>query len=321
MKRQVEQIADRLKRELIRADAETNHWRDSAIVDDLVHSALNRCLRALEALGLAGSQNRILSHVVWNAAREYLELGVLQRRAREKPRGYAGDYQMLQMICDEQQCDDPLGSSFDRFFQAQAAPQAVRNRTRIVADLIVAEARAAASGRCHVVSIGSGPAIDIASAAAALKQDLAALRVTLIDIDPAALEYADSRLDEVLPREQRQSIVFNLKRIQRSPKTLEQIAGADLIICTGLLDYFDAADAASFVAALRRCLRAGGCFLGFNFSPRNPSRTYMEWIGNWYLVYRDHGEMEELAAAAGFGADVEILSDPSGVNLYMLGRA
>ena len=48
-----------------------------------------------------------------------------------------------------------------------------------------------------------------------------------------------------------------------------------------------------------RSLPPVGVLTVFNFSPANPSRTYMEWIGNWYLTYRDEQHVRVLAHQSG----------------------
>ena len=99
----------------------TNGWT-TGDVDQRVHAALDDCLSELERTGAHGMENRLLSSTLWTESGEYLRRGPLQVRAREKPRGYAGDYEMLRLICDNECCLEPLGGSFDRYFQAQAAP-------------------------------------------------------------------------------------------------------------------------------------------------------------------------------------------------------
>ena len=56
----------------------------------------------------------------------------------------------------------------------------------------------------------------------------------------------------------------------------------------------------------------------FNFGPTNPSRGYMEWIGNWYLTYRTAAELTELGRSADLPAESLVVSaESTGVNLYL----
>ena len=151
----VRQIAEKLL-----ADLEPIASRLSNVAEDQLYPAvaesLHHCLRNLEELHVWGPENRLPSSELWNAAAHLLERGWLQNRARTKPRGYAGDYEMLARIYENRRCDDPLGRLFDRYFQEEAAPRAVQNRMRMMADWIVElasggrESARGEIGRAHV---------------------------------------------------------------------------------------------------------------------------------------------------------------------------
>src|SRR5262245_9412003 len=93
-----------------------------------VATAIDESLVRLGELNIWGEENRLPSSEIWKVAGPLLERGWLQNRARTKPRGYAGDHELLARIFSGQLCEDRLGQLFDRYFQDQAAPQAVRNR-------------------------------------------------------------------------------------------------------------------------------------------------------------------------------------------------
>jgi hypothetical protein len=81
--------------------------------------------------------------------------------------------------------------------------------------------------------------------------------------------------------------LFRLPRLKRANSILEQ---ADFIACTGLFDYLTDADAIAMLRCFWSHLASDGEMIVFNFAPSNPSRAYMEWIGNWYLTYRDESK-------------------------------
>ena len=60
-----------------------------------IEHAQNNCLRQLAATDLWGRDNQIPSSQFWKKAGWVVGCGPLQRHAREKPRGYAGDFEML----------------------------------------------------------------------------------------------------------------------------------------------------------------------------------------------------------------------------------
>ena len=291
-----------LRSELEQARAETGDWSNAEQTDALVSRALQVCLDKLSATGCWGEANRVASGELWKAAGDVLRLGELQNQARQKPRGYAGDFDMLRKICQWWTCSHPLGRSFDRFFQSQAAPQSVRNRTRIVADRMVEAVRRKfdnGSKTAHVVSVGCGPAIDLRLGLEQLQQsERGRVSVSLLDMDPDALEYAATNLQSHIPPDRLTLCRENLFRLPRLARVQATLKDADFISCAGLFDYLDRETATAMLSCFWKHLRGGGAAIVFNFAPNNSSRAYMEWIGNWYLTYRDRDELTELSRAA-----------------------
>lgn len=296
------------------------NWRDQDLGFALLSTAMDRCLARLAATDCWGKANQLASGEFWSIAAPLLDVGWLQPRARHKPRGYAGDYEMFvrfwQHVCDEH----PLGRLFDRYFQSQAAVEAVRSRTRQLAASIVAHAMIRdGQGPLHVVSVGCGPAIEIELAARWLPEvRRRELRVTLLDFDPDALDHARGRLAGVLAEEQVITLRDNLYRLPQRPRAAASMQGADFLYCSGLFDYLADDAAGSMLRFLWQQLGKQGKLLVGNFAPHNPTRAYMEWVGNWYLIYRAAGELADLASAAGLPRDAfTVCAEPLGIDLFL----
>lgn len=304
------------------AGRQTHDWADAELAAALVGRIADGCLERLVATGCWGEANRVPSSRLWQIAGEFLDRGRLQRQARFKPRGYAGDYELLARIGRQELCDDPLGRAFDRFFQQQAACRAVRARFAMTAAALAEHFLGRAGhewdrggGAYNVLSVGSGPALDLLEAAGLLAaDDRRRLRLTLVDLDPDALDWAAGQLGTLLPAEAIVPQRANLFRLpRREPRELFPQA-ADFVICSGLFDYLADDAAAEFLAWLWAGLAPGGRLLVCNFSTHNPSRAYMEWIGNWYLIYRSAEQMRALIAQAGLPPGAATLcSEPLGV--------
>jgi extracellular factor (EF) 3-hydroxypalmitic acid methyl ester biosynthesis protein len=284
-----------------------------------VDEALTDCLLTLANTGIWGEAIRLLSSQLWNIAGDLLETGWLESRARYKPRGYAGDHELLRRIYERQVCEHPLGQCLDRYFQSQAAPQAVRNRIELAAGWIVDAVERTSAPVCRVVSVGSGPAIDVALACQRLSPDLRRrLHVTLLDLDGEALALAEQRLTAEIDNSQIEIIQSNIFRLAERPALAAPLQGCDLILCTGLFDYLPHQAAAAMLAEFWRRLSPGGAAFVFNFAPHNPTRAYMEWIGNWYLLYRNETELAALVAAAGISGECcKLAAEPLGIDLYI----
>lgn len=291
-----------------------------ATEQSVVDVALDRCLTALASTGLWGKDNQGPSHDLWRIAGPLLEQGGLQSRARFKPRGYAGDFEMLADFWQHRTVDTPLGTLFDRYFLKQAAVEAVRARMEWAAAEIAARAAMATREAFRVVSIGSGPGIDLYEASQQLSPDVRArMHFTLVDMEEAALDAARSRLETVVAAQQITTRRENLFRLATNRRVGEFLRDVDFVLCTGFMDYLADDVATAQLALFWNALRAGGTLMVGNFSPVNPTRAYMEWIGNWYLIYRTADDLARLAAAAEIPADLRrIEPDRTGCDLFLM---
>jgi extracellular factor (EF) 3-hydroxypalmitic acid methyl ester biosynthesis protein len=283
-----------------------------------VAATIDNCLAGLDRLGLPGPENRLPSSELWNVAGHLLARGWLQNRARTKPRGYAGDHELLDWIYHERVCEDPLGALFDRYFQAQAAPQAVRNRMAMMTDVLVQGVRNTASEIFRVAVVGSAVGLEIKAALDRLSEaERKRVRATLLDLDPATIEHAQTLLCPLLPPEQIVAQPANLFRLPERPRLAGPLVGADLVFCPGMFDYLEDAGAVEMLKAIYQRLAPGGRLIVFQFALHNPTRPYMEWFGNWYLIYRSQPELERLVAQSGLhDAIVSFGSERLGIDLF-----
>lgn len=273
---------------------------------------LDQGLAQLAATMLWGAANREPSQLMWQLAGGVLQCGWLQSRAREKPRGYAGDHEMLGAIFRQQVTKNPLGISFDQYFLRQAAPQAVRNRMDLVSARVLRT-------QGKIVSIGSGVGLELVAALQKLSRaDREQAEFWLLDLDPAAIVLAGENLRALVSQQDLHCLAENLVRLPKKRQLVEQLQNASLLICTGFFDYLEDGPAADLLKCFWQLLRPGGEALVFNFAPWNSSRAYMEWIGNWYLVYRTRADLARLANEAGVPTKhFEVTAEVSGINLLL----
>lgn len=314
--------AEQLVADLDRARQFTGQWADRKLAELLVDAALTASLHRLAETGCWGEANRLPSQEFWRIAGPLLEVGTLQCHARLKPRGYAGDYQMLHWIWTDYCCDHPLGWAVDRYFQRQAAPCAVRYRTQQTAAAMVAHCLHADAPNYRVASVGSGPAIDICQALTVLPENRrSSVEATLLDLDPAAVEFGDRQLTPLLRPRALRCFRENLSRLPQNPDVEKLLGAPNFLICSGLFDYLSDEAATAMLRLFWERLAAGGLLLVGNFAEGNPTRAYMEWIGNWYLTYRTHSDLERLAVRAGIPRGTFSLgSEALGVDLILTAR-
>jgi extracellular factor (EF) 3-hydroxypalmitic acid methyl ester biosynthesis protein len=320
---QIREIGKQLLTSLEEIDSRLPSLDDVDAQFDLVRKAVDRCIARLEALNLWGRDNQIPSSELWNVAGHVLCRGWMQNQARTKPRGYSGDYEMLSRMYQNRLCDDTLGRHFDRYFQEEAAPVAVRNRMRMMADWIVAAAEShIGESPLHVAMVGSAFGLEIRDALVRLSPaQRQQVKLTLLDLDPAAIEFARSQLESLVPACQLHATSANLFRLPQRSAISVPLQAADLLFCPGIFDYLDDEAAAAMLRCFYERLAPGGTMTVFQFAPTNTTRTYMEWLGNWYLLYRTPEEFRRVVLTAGIPPEGTTHgSEPLGVALYVSAR-
>jgi extracellular factor (EF) 3-hydroxypalmitic acid methyl ester biosynthesis protein len=314
------QVAEYLVDRLEWARRQTEDWANPDLTDALVESIVGDCLARLADTGCWGEANRAPSGELWRIAEPWLRHGWLQCRARYKPRGYAGDFGLVLRVCQGYVAPHPLGRAFDGYFHRQAAAEAVRARTEQIAAALSAHTLASPAAPYCAVSIGAGPALDIAGALYILPPARRReMQVSLLDLDPAALRYAGRKLAGLLPAGQLHCVRENLFRLAHPAKADVLPAKVDFLSCTGLFDYLPDPAALSLLRLFWNRLSPGGRLLVGNFAPHCPTRAYMEWGGNWYLLYRTAADLDRLAREAGMpDGSFRIGADRTGVDLFLI---
>jgi SAM-dependent methyltransferase len=313
-----EELVDRLER----AAGLSGDFADRPLAQALVDAAMSDCLAQLAELDCWGRANQLASGELWRIAGRWLSCGWLQTRAKTKPRGYAGDFELVERLWERRCTDDPRGAVFDDFFQRQAAVEAVRCRIAESAAALVAHCYDRSRRPYRAVTLASGAAIELAEALGALPAGLRQwFSLVLLDFDHEALEHARARLAPLVAPEQLELRRENLFRVRAFQRQLDLLEQADFVLCLGLFDYLEDEPAAVILKLIWERLAEGGLMLVGNFAPHCTSRAYMEWIGNWYLLYRTADELARLAELAGIpAACVRITAELTGNDLFLQAR-
>lgn len=240
------------------------------------------------------------------------------RRFYEKPRGYAGDAQSIEMIYDNVPSGDgAIGRMLDECFLAQPAAAAVRNRRGLLADQIRTAVERNDGGTTRIASLACGPARELFDVLE--HADFAdAVEATCVDMDAEALaDVAARRRDHhpdaelKLVRENLLSVAFGRRKLPAEP--------LDLAYSIGLIDYFEDRVVVKLLDAIYDHLAPGGRVILGNFHPDNPDRGIMECFLEWNLIHRSEEDMRALYAQSKFGADsVEIVFEEERVNLFAI---
>ncbi len=221
--------------------------------------------------------------------RKILMQDPLTARSFARPRGYAGDAELLDSIYFPQKKNldntSPIGRKIYYFTTGVGIARALRERKEMVAQHI--DDTAARTKNARVLSIACGHCREAELSSAIQNGDLGSF--IGLDQDQGSLSLVDQQYGP-LGIETNQISVTD---IVRGRVVLGQF---DLIYSSGLYDYLGKRLAQKLTAQLYKMLSPGGKLVLFNIIPNYQEIGYFESFMNWSLIGRDRGEMLELAA-------------------------
>ncbi len=247
-------------------------------------------------------------------------------RAFHKPLGYAGDYEMVNMIArNGYEGGSLFAKMVNTWFLRQPPAQAHRNRISYLAQLLVQEtSRVAAAGRsARILDLACGPAQEIQ---AFLNDSPVSgkTHVTLLDFNQETLHYVHDTLGEIKHRNSRETLIECVKKsvhqiLKESGRTVQQSPAQqyDFVCCAGLFDYLSDQVCHKLLDIMYEWLTPGGLLIATNVEPSNPLRNGMDHLLDWHLIYRTGPQLQKLAPAKAIAEATSIRSDSTGVNVFL----
>lgn len=247
-------------------------------------------------------------------------------RTFQKPLGYAGDYEMVNMILrDPFEGSSLFAKILNLYILSQAPAEAHRNRVKYLHERIREETlRMVRQGKhAKILNLGCGPAGEVQ--AFLIEDDLCEnAEMTLLDFNDETLAHTGKILDDLKMRYRRQSRIELVKRsvnqiLKEGLKgpTEEQTKKYDLIYCAGLFDYLSDRICKRLMNIFYEVLAPGGLLVATNVEASNPIRNMMEYVLEWHLVYRDQDQLNKLNPDEAPVGSYSVKADPTGVNVYI----
>ncbi len=225
-----------------------------------------------------------------------------------KPHGYPGDFEIIDKMYRLEHSQLKEYVKWDRLYHWHSAAKGVVNRKTYFKTEIKEKIKNKKKGQLHVMNIACGPGRDVFELFEEEGADR--LHFEFVDADINAILYATKLNYKYLP-----NITFHKRNIFK----LETNKKVDFIWSGGLFDYFDDKTFVAMIAKIQNFLKPGGEMVIGNFSPRNPTRGYMELFLGWYLYHRSEQDLIDLAkkACGDRIKKVRVGAEPEGTNLFV----
>jgi hypothetical protein len=249
-------------------------------------------------------------------------LGAFARRCYDKPLGYPGDFECMNMVYDWRREGARLSDQLIHRVGLDIAECVAERMTTM--RRTIAETVSRGGGReLRIASLGSGPAREVTDylKIGALPGPV---NFTLIDQDHAALSQAYERcLPEIMRLRGQASLTClhgSFVQLMKAGELFGKLPEQDLIYSLGLIDYLSARRAKALVEVLYDRVAPGGSLIVANLRTSPVSLLWpAELITDWSLIYRDEQEMRALGADLP-GAVLEITQDKTGGVFFLTAR-
>jgi chemotaxis methyl-accepting protein methylase len=242
-------------------------------------------------------------------------------RAYNKPRGYAGDYEMMNHFYRNELVGSNLfNQCMHKYFIDEPAGMAVKNRVYYLLEKIKDTVIKSSKSKIRILSVASGPAMEqqlFLKEFAQLKDKCIGktIEFTSIDQDEESLKHAQHEL-LCLNRIVRSNCNFRFMNLAIKNIINQGLPedDFDLVYTAGLFDYFTDPVAQLAAKKLFDGLNNDGNLIIGNFSMNNPSRPFLEMVLEWHLLYRSPDDLKRLFG--NLSKSIVIEQEKLGINLF-----
>lgn len=241
-----------------------------------------------------------LKRLFVNRLRKIFVRGACTDWSLRKPFGYAGDFKIIDDIYQNNPTTVGFDRLFDNYFQMSAISVAVRNRKDDFKRIVVNFIHNNPDRKIRIMDLASGPCRELKEIFSLDSHLCKNVIFDCYDNEEKAIEYAKGLL---IGYSNVNFIRQNAVRIALKKDIHDMIKEKyDLIYSTGLFDYFIDKVAVAVVGNLRKLLKPNGILAISNVRDKysNPSVHFMEWVGDWNLIYRDDDAFKRIFIEAGF---------------------
>ena len=233
--------------------------------------------------------------------REFVFGYPLGARSLLKPRGYAGDSDLMRMIyLNDYQGDTTFAKLLHKHAVELGASQSVRNRISLIARKInnfQLLSHGLLADRLKILSVGCGPAFELENIFRDSK-DPNSLSFSLFDQDPVALRDAAHTVCGIEKKLGTRPVVDYVRGSVRtmlfSRRFRQERGRFHFIYIMGLLDYLSFRVGKAVLDRLYHLLKPGGELVAGNFHVSNQSRYNMEYWGDWFLIHRTEEDFRKM---------------------------
>ncbi|SFI29977.1 hypothetical protein [Planctomicrobium piriforme] len=282
-----------------------------------IHGSRDACEAAEMAIGpdaalLLEAQKRFREQIG-----PWFDRSWFMQRAKAKPRGYPGDFEMLTAIYDGQPKATGFGGYLDLYFLGTDLARAVCSRLDSIQKFLVREVLQRTT-RVSVLNVASGPGREYSHGF----EPPETMQLTCVDTDEQALAYLRSHVDpQASDALDLNCVCYNALKMTSSKTNIARFGQPDMIYSVGLCDYIPDRYLIRILNGWRESVGEDGIvYVAFKDAPRYHAAEY-QWHVDWHFYQRTETDCRKLFAEAGYDVDsMEMFRDSTGIIMNFVAR-
>lgn len=223
----------------------------------------------------------------------------MMERAFRKPRGYPGDYKLIEMVYNNQPVSKGFGFYYDRYFHNYPYAIAVKRRMEKMTELLKSTIKKIDLPSIDILNLASGSCREMNELFDNPEiRGLKKIRFTCIDFDKEALEFSKERLNNVpknIKIEFLNEDIINMVRYKESEKLGKQ----HIIYSIGLADYLPDRVLKNFISTAFSLLYPGGKFIIAHKDKDKFKPLVPDWFTDWVFYPRNVKSLMKLVEDSG----------------------
>lgn len=244
-----------------------------------------------------------------DAISPWMNKSVIMERGLKKPKGYPGDFQMLEYIYDNKPVSEGIGYYFDEGFLKSELTEAVRDRKNMMRKILAKELE---NGERVVLDLACGSSREIKELN---DENKTTGHFICLDFDGEALEYSKKSLSGG-GKISSEFIKDDILDIVRKGKS-ELFKDKDIVYSIGLVDYFPDRLFKGLLALVINSLKKGARFI-FTIKDRNVYNPVREdWLTDWTFVPRNTETVAQIFRDLNFpNIDIDVTKAGSDIIVF-----
>lgn len=222
---------------------------------------------------------------------------LLIKRAFDKPRGYPGDFQMIESFYNNKPVSEGIGKCGDKYLLSDNYVRVVRKRKDSMNEILGDFIKNSKSSSIKILNIGCGSSREIRELIESGLRSDKKIVFTLVDQDKDALDFSRTSLNDLVKLSHSVKFKYvkeNALNLFRNNKYKNLFKGQNLIYSIGLADYLPDSYLGELIKFCFEILTGKGELIIAHKNIKKYRAVAPDWFCGWTFFPRDKKEMVNL---------------------------